>query len=156
MEITQEIYELLLSSTLEQQEVILEEIQFDLMSECDDYMGKIIDTAAWNKPELETVKNFFETMLHDHEKRISEYSQSLILTSEELNEFKEYCIEQALENEYHPGIFVGSLSCGDNNLVVISQRTGGAFDCDATLAGVFSDWDEGIKILAGPTGYLDY
>ena len=155
MEITHEIYERLLNSTSEQQELILEEIQFDLMGECDDYRGKIIDSSTWTEPEPDRVESFFERMLDDPEERIAEYAQDPILTAEELKDLKDYCIEQAHEDEYHPGIFAGSLSCGNEDLVVLAQRTGGAWDCDATLCGVFSDWDEGIKTIAGPTGYLD-
>jgi hypothetical protein len=44
-----------------EQKVALDEIGFNLMSDCDDYWGKLIDRDLWRVPEIDALSGFFES-----------------------------------------------------------------------------------------------
>jgi hypothetical protein len=154
MELSPDVFSALLSLDVEGQGKVLEEQDFDMMTECDEYVGKIIDENEWRNPEIEILRNFFESTLDDPDERMELYEKELKLSDDERNEFKEYLINEALENEYHPGLFSGILTCDDDSLVVVSERIGGAWDCEAKFVGVYEDIKQDISSIGGATGQL--
>ena len=156
MDIGPEIYQRLMDAETALQAEILESIKFVLMDQCNEYQGKIIDAGSWLEPEQYLIEEFFERTLEDAWQRITDYQQDPVLTEQERELYKEYCIDRAHDDEYHAGMFTGLLSCNGSHLVVIAQRTGGAWDCEAEFCGVYSDLETGIRSIAGPTGYLDF
>jgi hypothetical protein len=147
MEVEKDIFDKFLSLSREQQAELLETIGFTLM-EADEYCGKIIAADKWLDPEPYDVERFVEETLDDPATRLAEYTKTKVLTADEQRSFQDYVIEEALSNEYHPGLFLGSISCGDKKLVVVTERTGGAWDCEADLAGVFRNIEEAIRELS--------
>ena len=152
MKLSREIFTALVKMPKESQEKALEELNFDFMSECDEYNGKIIDQLSWLKPDIEILQRFFERTLDDPDNRMAAYEKDANLSDVERNEFKDYLINEALEDEYHPGLFTGILTCGTDSLVVVSERTGGAWDCEANFCGIYEDLNQAIREIGGPTG----
>ena len=152
MKLSREIFTALVKMPKEGQEKALEERNFDFMSDCDEYNGKIIDKLSWLKPDIEILQRFFERTLDDPDDRMAAYEKDANLSDVERNEFKDYLITEALEDEYHPGLFTGILTCGDDSLVVVSERTGGAWDCEASFCGIYKDLNQAIREIGGPTG----
>lgn len=152
MEIQDNLFNKLLHLSVTEQEKVLDEIGFDVMYDADEYCGKLIDATAWLDPDPDVLLAFFESTLDDPINRMDQYSHSKSLSKKERNAYREYLIEAALEDEYHPGLFVGTLSCGQKKLLVIAERTGGGWDCEAKLAGVFATWSDAVKELGGPRG----
>ena len=126
MDIGPEIYQRLMDADTALQAEILESIKFVLMDQCNEYQGKIIDAGSWLEPEQYLIEEFFERTLEDAGQRITDYQQDPVLT----------------EHEYHAGMFTGLLSCNGSHLVVIAQRTGGAWDCEAEFCGVLAIWKQ--------------
>jgi len=154
MELSREVFNTVIEMPLEQQEKVLEALGFDVMSHCNDYNGKIIDELSWLKPDLEQIRRFFEGTLEDPDERMADYEKNAYLSEAERNEFKDYLITEALEDEYHPGLFTGILTCGDGCLVVVSERTGGYGDCEATFLGIYKDIESAIQKIGGTIGHL--
>ncbi len=59
----------------------------------------------------------------------------------------DFALEENIENEYHLGIFAGNLEHQGLTYLVISERIGGAFDCAASLFGIFEDGEAALKAL---------
>jgi hypothetical protein len=154
MEIPFDVFKVLLTSSHEAQEKILDELGFDVMSDCDEYSGKLINEENWLKPTPEVLRNYFERTCDDPDKRMEIYERETSLSNDKLEKFKDYLITEALENEYHPGIFTGYLHCGDDSLIVIAERTGGYGDCEVTFVGIYEDFESAINKIGGPTGHL--
>jgi len=147
MKVEKNVFDKLLKVEVEQQAEILEEIKFDLMGDADDYYGKIIPAHRWLDPDEFDLNNFFVSRLDDPDTRMAEYKKTNRLTLIEQRSYQDFIIEEALSDEYHPGLFLGEISCGDKKLVVVVERTGGAFDCEAKLAGVFRDINKANREL---------
>ena len=148
MEISAEISKKLFSSNTQQQQTILNELGIDLLSEASEYHGKIVDKSEWLSPNPDNLSNFFEKNCDDAEERMKQYQTSNHLTEQELADFREYVINEAQENEYHPGIFIGQLTCESLQLLLVTERTGGAWDCEAYLLGIFETIDDAAKQLS--------
>ena len=154
MEIQKDLFDKFPKLSWDEQAAALEQIGFDPMNDADDYSGKIIDEKEWLEPDLDRLRDFFESTCDDPDERIKKYEVDQSLTQEESKDYEDYLVSEALENENHPGLFAGSLSCGELELIVVAKRTGGYNDCEAELAGVFTDWNEAILKLGGASGTL--
>lgn len=139
----------ILKSSRDEQCRLLREVGFDLMNDADEFLEKRISPELWEHPEEDTIINFFQKTLMDAEGRIEEYQNGADLTIEERANLQDHLMAEAMENEYHPGIFCGELTDGQRKLVVLTERTGGGFDCEATLVGVFKTQQEGLQEIGG-------
>lgn len=136
---------LLLNHT--EQEEYLEKHGYELMDFCNEFWGKQIAANPLDDIDLDQITSYFERTEDEPEGRIEKFNEDGYLTLKEKKEFEEYLREDAIENEYHPGIFVGYLDLDEARYVVVSERTGGAFDCSASLFGIFEDEKAAQKAL---------
>jgi hypothetical protein len=153
MEIPFDIFKVLLTISNDEQEKILDQLGYDVMSDCDKFSGKLIDEENWIKPDPDVLRNYFERTYDDPDERMAAYEKETSLSDAEREQFKDYLINEALENEHHAGIFDGYLRCGDDSLVVIVERAGGYGDCEATFVGIYEDFETAIKRIGGSTGH---
>lgn len=148
MQIKKNLFHKLLNSDPEFQEKTLVEVGFVFLNDATEYLGKIVDSSEWNAPDQDRIRQYFERVYEeDADERIARYEEDFELIEEEKDDYKNYIIADAIENEYHPGIFFGRISSGDEEIVVLTQRTGGAWDCQATFVGVFRTIDEALDEL---------
>ena len=154
MEIDSGNFKKIQTLSLDEQIDLLAQLGFDLLEQCDSYFGKIIDANLWISPEPDNILQFFDSELDDPEGRFELYKKDRYLSEEERSAYKDYLINRAEEDEYHPGIFLGEISCEGTTFVVVSERRGGAFDCEAELAGIFPDQTTAISELVGPSGHI--
>jgi hypothetical protein len=131
------------------QKAALDGIGFNLMSDCDAYWGKLIDKDLWRVPDIDTLRGYFESSYEDPDERMAKYERDRKLKPEERKKFREHLIGEALGHDSHPALFAGTLSCGNKSLVVLSDRTGGGWDCEAFFLGVFADRVSALQVLAG-------
>lgn len=154
MEIDRSTFEKLPTLTVPEQQAFLDNIGFELMNEASEYYGKIVDRSEWLSPSTDRLNDFFESECDDPIERMKEYEKDRKLSDAEREKLEDLVIQEALDNEYHLGLFFGSLTSGDAQLVVVAERTGGGWDCEAFLAGIFVSIDDAIEKLRGSDGDL--
>lgn len=151
MEIKKELFERIRVVPPYKQEALLKDAGFELLRDANSYKGKIIDSSEWLSPEFDKVENYLRGVYEDlnqADERIEKYDTDYFLSEEEQADFKNFVIADAHENEYHPGLFFGEISCADVTLVVVTERTGGAWDCQAKFVGIFPSVDEALDHLS--------
>ena len=149
MEVSKEDFEHLelvlgVTSSVPNQEQILDEIGFHLGSDCDNYIGKYFPDEEWKNPDPDSIYEFFEKTIEDYELRHKKFLRSPILSLEELERFRELKKVEYEENEGYPSTWTGSIQFEDFELVVFVSRWN---DDDNKLLGVFHTRDQGELTL---------
>jgi len=132
------------TSSFPNQEQILDDIGFDLESDCDNYIGKYFPDKEWKNPDPDSISEFFERTLEDCESRHDKFLRSPILSLEELGRFRELRQVEYEENEGYPSTWTGSIEFEDRELVVFTSRWN---DDDNKLLGIFKTRKEGELTL---------
>ena len=132
------------NSSFPNQEQILDDIGFDLQSDCDNYIGKYFPDEEWKNPDPDSIFEFFERTLEDYESRHDKFLRSPILSLEELGRFRELRKVEYEENEGYPSTWTGSIEFEDRKLVVFISRWN---DDDNKLLGIFKTRKEGELTL---------
>lgn len=152
MEVKKEMFDKIRATPPARQEALLKEAGFEMLRDAVDYHGKIIDSSDWLTPDFESVENYLRSVYEDADEadeRIEKYKIDYLLSEEERADFKNYEIAHVRENEYHPGLFSGELWCGDETLVVVTERTGGGWYCQAKFIATFPSVEEALVRLVG-------
>ena len=149
MEVSKEDFERLelvlgVTSSVPNQKQILDDIGFDLESDCDNYIGKYFPDEEWKNPDPDSIFEFFERTLEDYESRHDKFLRSPILSLEELERFRELRKVEYEENEGYPSTWTGSIEFEDRKLVVFISRWN---DDDNKLLGIFKTRKEGELTL---------
>ena len=153
MEVSKEDFERLnnvlgVVSILRDQKKILEEIGFEIESDCDNYIGKYFPDEEWKNPDPDHVYEFFERSLSDYEPRYQKFLKSPILSLDELERFKNWRKTEYEENEWYPGIFIGTVKFNKLELIVFSSRRGSGWEgLEIDLLGIFENREEGESVL---------
>ena len=135
-------------SSYPNQEQIIDDIGFDLESDCDNYIGKYFPDDEWKKPDSDRVYEFFERSLSDYEPRYQKFLKSPILSLDELESFKGFRKTEYEENEWYPGIFIGTVKFNKLELIVFSSRRGSGWEgLEIDLLGIFETREEGESVL---------
>ena len=132
------------NSSFPNQEQILDDIGFDLQSDCDNYIGKYFPDEEWKNPDPDSIFEFFERTLEDYGSRHDKFLRSPILSLEELGRFRELRKVEYEENEGYPSTWTGSIEFEDRKLVVFISRWN---DDDNKLLGIFKTRKEGELTL---------
>ena len=109
--------------------------------------GKKVPINPLDDIDLDRIYSYFEQAEDDPEFRFEKYKEDRTLTKDEQKDIADFIIDEIIENEYHPGIFAGYLEHDGLSYVLISERTGGAFDCEAAFLGIFKDENDAFKAL---------
>ncbi|MDI9849528.1 hypothetical protein QM467_15845 [Rhodoblastus sp. 17X3] len=149
MEIDRRTFDRMLELTTQQQAKELSRLGFDLFENADEYYGIVIPSDNWNAPDRSVIEDFFERIYDDHEAKMTLYDKTHKLSSHDSKLLKDFIISDAGENEYYPDLFIGHLTSNGKSLVVVVERTGGCTDCEAKLAGVFSDMRSALQRIGG-------
>ena len=135
-------------SSYPNQEQIIDDIGFDLGSDCDNYIGKYFPDEEWKKPDPDRVYEFFERLLSDYEPRYQKFLKSPILSLDELERFKDFMKTEYEENEWYPGILIGTVQFNKSELIVFSSRRGSGWEgLEIDLLGIFETREEGESVL---------
>lgn len=151
MEIEKVLFDRIRVAPPDEQEALLKDAGFELLRDATSYHGKIVDSSEWLSPDFDKVENYLRGVYEDLDEaddRIEKYETDYCLSEEEQADFKNFVIADAQENEYHPGLFFGEISYADETLVVATERTGGAWDCQAKFVGIFPSVDEALDHLS--------
>ena len=135
-------------SKVQNQEQVLEEIGFEIESDCDNYIGKYFPDEEWKTPDPDIVYEFFELTLSDYEPRYQKFLKSPMLSLDELESFKSWRKTEYEENEWFPGIFIGTVKFDDSEVIVFSSRRGSGWEgLEIDLLGVFDSQIKGETTL---------
>lgn len=130
------------------QKRILDDLGFDLGSDCDNYIGKYFPDNEWKNPDPDRVYEFFERTLLDYEPRYQKFLKSPMLSLDELESFKDLRKTDYEENEWYPGIFIGTVKFNQSELIVFSSRRGSGWEgLEIDLLGIFETREDGESVL---------
>lgn len=140
------------TSEFPEQSQLIDKINFELGSDCDNYIGKYFPDAEWKNPDLNSVYEFFEETLVDYESRYEEFLINPSLTPEELKEFIQEKKTDYEEGESFPSTWAGRITYKDSQVWVFVSRWHSE---DNELVGIFESIETGLEVLYPDGEMLD-
>ena len=117
------------------------------------YSGVFVHKDCWENPEDTDIEEFLEIYLEDPEFRLLKFNFDGKLSKKETELFKTWIIDHHTDPEYAEGIYVGTFTHGDEQLVVVTSRRGHSWEgVETEVLGIFETFDEGKKFMFEDNG----